>query len=244
MSNFLLNKNSFPGKSCGFGDLLAIFYILENLSNQIRKKIFINTIDIDTNFFYSLKFNNIYLNEKDIGDNYIDLIKAVIKNKKKCKNKKGHFNGCFFISALVYYLEKEYKFDNTISNPIDCSIIKNKKFNTYAQLDHRSAHPSRTLSSAKIKNIFFKNNCIILGGEDTKRYIDGDNVIYELGDIDFIIKKLLDCKLFIGVDSGISHLAGCLGINSKIYVRDFCGCLTKYYRSYKNCKVINLEKNL
>ena len=58
------------------------------------------------------------------------------------------------------------------------------------------------------------SNPIAIGGKDTRIYLGG--YMYHLGDLFGICKKLLGCRKFIGVDSGMSHLAGTLGVRSEI----------------------------
>ncbi|HRH97846.1 MAG TPA: hypothetical protein PLB55_18040, partial [Prosthecobacter sp.] len=55
----------------------------------------------------------------------------------------------------------------------------------------------------------------VLGGPDTSHYL-GDAFEYRLGDIEFLVDQLLSCKRFVGVDSGIAHLACILGLEIEV----------------------------
>jgi hypothetical protein len=50
-----------------------------------------------------------------------------------------------------------------------------------------------------------------IGGLDTKSYL-GPPYEYRRGDLSYIAEQLLACKKFVGIDSGIAHLACILGI--------------------------------
>ncbi len=85
-----------------------------------------------------------------------------------------------------------------------------------AQFDSRA---SGMLSIEQIKKIISKYTDYpveILGGPDTRKYL-GNRFKYRIGDIDFILRELSKCRMYIGADSGIAHLAGLLNVESHIY---------------------------
>lgn len=239
-----LSKKSFFEKY-GLGDLISIVYCLENLGKQ-KNILFIIKIDNNLKEFYKNLFN--YLNFKNIilenkNEEKDDLIKKIYNfsyNNKKCKCKLGLFNGCFFICCLSNFLIKEYEFNPLRSNPIfGLKKIENKKL-TLVQFDKRSKHLVKSkYSKIEIKSLLKKENSFYcIGGKETTNYIE--NAQYMLGDIDFLIKKMNNCKKFIGTDSGMSHLAGMMGINSIIYLKNDLGCIANYYiNCYRNSKILH-----
>jgi hypothetical protein len=91
--------------------------------------------------------------------------------------------------------------------------------NVYFQFDSRSPrnHGKKPLTPTECRMILSQRstrNPIAIGGKDTRIYLGG--YMYHLGDLFGISKKLLGCRKFIGVDSGMSHLAGTLGVKSEI----------------------------
>ena len=65
-----------------------------------------------------------------------------------------------------------------------------------------------------------------IGGPDSKRYF-GDKHEYLFGDLEFIVRALLGCKLCMVVDSGIMNVAGYLNVPTVIVGR-LCAKHDKY----------------
>lgn len=239
---FSLSKKSFFNKY-GLGDLISIAYCLENLGNQ-KNILFKIKTDADfekiyTTIFSYFNFKNIKFSTETNRD--IDIIEKIrnFSKNKKCKCKNGLFNGCFFICCLSKFLIEKYKFDPNKSNPIETPNKFDKKL-ILIQFDKKSNHLKNTkYSEAEIKSLLKnKSDYYCIGGKDTTNYLKNAN--YMLGDLSFIIDKMTKCKEFIGIDSGMSHLAGMLGIDSTIYLKNDLGCIYEYYsNSYKNCKILN-----
>ena len=94
-----------------------------------------------------------------------------------------------------------------------------RNHNVYFQFDSRSPrnHGKKPLTPTECRMILSqrsRSNPIAIGGKDTRIYLGG--YMYHLGDLFGISKNLLGCRKFIGVDSGMSHLAGTLGVKSEI----------------------------
>jgi len=92
---------------------------------------------------------------------------------------------------------------------------------TFFQFDSRSLHdienktPLLKAQQNRVIQKFKKkeSNVLGIGGLETSKYLDFE---FELGNIIQISQNLFNCSKFIGVDSGISHLAGTLKIPSEI----------------------------
>lgn len=101
------------------------------------------------------------------------------------------------------------------------SKIERKKNNKgFFQFDSRSLQDFKNKSQipedqcVKFINYFKKDNEIFgIGGKETHKYL---NYEFLLGDLKQITTYLMGSNLFLGVDSGISHLAGTLKIPSEI----------------------------
>jgi len=239
---FDINRYSFPGCSCGLGDLLSVFYSLENLGIQ-KSIIFIlnfNKINIANEIFNSFKFKNIVLDQYKKKEDIIEKV-YTLSFKKDCSCDYGLFNGCFFICCFLDYLIKKYEYNPFLSQPIESIFNNEKKFNklTYIQFDKKSNHlkKMKEYTDIEIKSFLKNKDYHCLGGYDTKKYLKNAN--YCLGNFEFIIKKLISSNDFIGIDSGISHLAGAMGINSTIYLKNYSPCIFDFYtKSYRNSKIL------
>jgi hypothetical protein len=227
--------NQFLIHGAGLGDRIASLYMLENTGIQKNIKFEVN-IDVDVS---SIHFKNITLNNNAKND-FWKIVRTHQYNqisKEKCH---GIINGHFLIVATLNYLQYTYGYDPNLSIPL-CTNIKNKSKKTYVQFDCRTSRlQNRDMSIKKKINIASKLSCAsVIGGFDTCNYL-GNNFSYELGDLKFIIEKISNSTLFVGCDSGISHIAGALGIESKVYIKKPYECLVRYYKSYNNCKLIRL----
>ena len=109
----------------------------------------------------------------------------------------------------------------------------------YAQLDTRSGKPlTRTEMKRMVAIAAFGQRVAVLGGPDTSHYL-GDCHEYVLGNVGVLATALLDCHHFIGVDSGVGHLAGHLKVPS--YVVNTCGfeAVYAFFGAYKECHFID-----
>lgn len=91
----------------------------------------------------------------------------------------------------------------------------------YFQFDSRSIHPSqkRLFTQNEMKYIietFSKNQIPVgIGGPNTKIYLQ--EYPFEIcSSIKEIAHKMINCYSFTGIDSGLSHLAGALKVNTNI----------------------------
>ncbi|CAM5729637.1 hypothetical protein SANTM175S_01846 [Streptomyces antimycoticus] len=56
-----------------------------------------------------------------------------------------------------------------------------------------------------------------------------------------MVARLLSCRLFVGCDSGLGHLAGCLGVPGLIVSTDDFETTWSFFRGYASLNVIPLE---
>lgn len=90
---------------------------------------------------------------------------------------------------------------------------------TLFQFDSRSTNENKKRLSRKESMMFLKSKskfrAIGVGGVETKRELPYE---YFLGNLRQIIDEMKSASQFVGVDSGMSHMAGALGLPSEIYL--------------------------
>lgn len=106
------------------------------------------------------------------------------------------------------------------------------------QFDTRSAAPLAPREiGAVIQGVSGGRPFALIGGPDTRPYFPG--VEYRLGDLEFIVRQLLACRCFVGVDSGIAHLAGTLGVPAYVVNAIDLDVVQKMFGDYPNMTILN-----
>lgn len=106
------------------------------------------------------------------------------------------------------------------------------------QFDTRSAAPLATREiRAVLGHVAGSRPFAFIGGLDTTPYCDGHE--YRLGTLEFIVRQLLACHSFVGVDSGIAHVAGTLGIPSFVVNAIELDVVQKMFGAYPNMTFLN-----
>jgi FkbM family methyltransferase len=86
------------------------------------------------------------------------------------------------------------------------------------QLDSRAVGFLGETAATRVVDFFARQRGftpVVIGGPDTPRYL-GDTIEYRIGAMPSLVDQLRACRFFVGVDSGIAHLAGILGIRSYV----------------------------
>ncbi|UYB40936.1 hypothetical protein SLV14_003614 [Streptomyces sp. Je 1-4] len=110
----------------------------------------------------------------------------------------------------------------------------------YCQLDARSSTPLPRQSARRLLNqVAAHGEVQILGGPDTQDYL-GDDLTYVRADLPEMVTRLLSCRLFVGCDSGLGHLAGYLGVPGLIVSTDDFETTWAFFRGYASLSVIPL----
>ncbi|MFJ2195346.1 hypothetical protein [Streptomyces violaceusniger] len=110
----------------------------------------------------------------------------------------------------------------------------------YCQLDARSSTaPSRQSARRLLNQVSAHGEVRILGGPDTQTYL-GEDLTYVRADFPEMVGRLLSCRLFVGCDSGLGHLAGCLGVPGLIVSTDDFETTWSFFRGYASLNVIPL----
>jgi hypothetical protein len=223
--NVLINKNRH------IGDAIAIINTIYNISLE-----------------KNIKFN-IY------GAYYIKELTDVFNycNLKYCGTPDDVFENNSSISEFLhinktnvpFLSNKHFFIDNKIQHKIKkIEMPKNKiklckkNENILFQFDSRTIHENKIkINDEKINQMLLlkHENCnkFGIGGKDTKPYT---NKQFILGNIKEISESLNCCKYFIGIDSGISHIAGTLGVNGLVLINHLleqhCQELKMFYQLY------------
>lgn len=111
----------------------------------------------------------------------------------------------------------------------------------YCQFDARSSTPVPRDSARRLLNRVAAHGEIrVLGGPDTQNYL-GEDLTYVRAELPEMVARLLSCSLFIGCDSGLGHLAGCLGVPGLIVSTEDFETTWSFFRGYASLNVIPLE---
>jgi len=181
-------------------------------------------------------------NNCSICDLYPSLTTVPFLNGKHFKiNRKISFFGTVKLPKL-----KSYRRD------IGCTpTIGNVE---YFQFDNRTKGNKIIINVAIMEFLLDKFSsrntpgCIVfgLGGKDTISYLDYD---FKLRSIAEIAELLSECRKFIGIDSGLSHLAGTTKVEGCVFINNLNDCFAKdlktFYQSmYPTLTVYNLKSLL
>ena len=78
------------------------------------------------------------------------------------------------------------------------------------------------------QQLFEKTKSICIGGYETKKYITDRDIF--TGNLTELAEKLLECSGFFGIDRGMSHLSGTLGLVGDVIIQ------AKYEDFFDNVK--------
>lgn len=110
----------------------------------------------------------------------------------------------------------------------------------YCQLDARSGTPPpRHVARRLLSQVSAYGEVRVLGGPDTQAYL-GHDLTYIRADLPEMVARLLSCRVFVGCDSGLGHLAGCLGVPGLIVSTDDFETTWSFFRGYSSLSVIPL----
>ncbi|WP_183091280.1 glycosyltransferase family 9 protein [Streptomyces radicis] len=110
----------------------------------------------------------------------------------------------------------------------------------YCQFDARSSTPPPPHSVRRIMSQFAAHGDVrVLGGPDTQDYL-GHDLTYIRAELPEMVDRLLSCRLFVGCDSGLGHLAGCLGVPGLILSTDDFETTWSFFRGYAALSVVPL----
>lgn len=208
----------FIDKNAHLGDIITILILAQNRAIKNNWIIKIYGPHYIKNLFEIYHFTHLnYIDMRETRSNCSIIELMPYKEFRPVKNNKAHVP--FLKINQFEFIAKEGA--EPILKIILPKIKLKKTFqeNTCLfQFDSRSIHyGKRQLTeqelNSTIKNFKNKDIPIGIGGKDTKIY---SSYNYKLGNLNEIAQNLLNCNQFIGIDSGISHLAGSLNVKSNI----------------------------
>ncbi len=191
----------------GLGDMCATVYTLENWGRLEN---------IDHEVCGSEIFKELLSLIKPKHVKWTDDRRNSIKIADHMKSFSDHW------IAVYDKILSAHNFDPSVCQPLKCDLEPYPvEEYTMIQLDGRSSKArGHSISSYNMKKLaakYCKGHIAILGGVETEDYWP-EPVRYFRGNLEYIIRCLLGCKAFFGCDSGLSHLAGMLGVPCKIFI--------------------------
>lgn len=208
--------------NCALGDAVSSVYMLENIGRQSKCEFYLEQGEMANNILKSFDFNNIKITDK-IG---IKLKNLQIKHSQ------------YFLLNFKKWLRKEFtfNFDDFISiKPKSNVCCKNGKI--AIQFDSKS-HQRRKVKMYDPEPIIklFTKQVEIVGGPGTTAYLPYPVRSSPLPEL---VSTLLEYDLFLGVDSGISHLAGVMGMPSMVVIAENYKTVSSIYKTYYNCVTLS-----
>jgi hypothetical protein len=239
---------SFTTNHTPLGDCLCVLLGLENYCTVNGIKANINGYSIYKELTDIFHFEHITL-KKDIGINldpwfHSMMMNSYVKNKNKCLP-------WGWLMSEVIAKQLGGKWGEIYNIPVYKGIKNPKEDITLVQFDSQSAKYWSTLPHLNFKKPFTKKeiNLIIkkhaktpvaaIGGNDTVPYL---NIEHRRGNLHYICKQLSGCKTFLGCDSGVSHLASIMNVDTKVVAIARSACVRKYYSLYGNVEVLEREQ--
>jgi hypothetical protein len=85
----------------------------------------------------------------------------------------------------------------------------------FFQFDSRTIHPNKLPVTEEVMNKMVLDQGVGLGGKETVPYLKDRR--FETGNLEFIVNRLAGGR-FVGIDSGLSHLAGTAKVPGDVYI--------------------------
>jgi hypothetical protein len=232
----IINTNHSP-----LGDCVCILLNLENycINNGIKAKI--RGPKVYEELLQLFHFNHVSLTKENgfnIDHLYCNTMRESYLTDGEC-----------FPWPWIISMKLAQKFGGTwgetYNHPVYLGKVNPPENITLVQFDSRSARHWRSEPELYFKKPFTKPeiNLIIkkhaktpvaaIGGNDTVPYLD---IEHRRGNLHYICKQLSGCKTFLGCDSGISHLASIMNVDTKLIPISRHGCTKIFYSIYDNVK--------
>lgn len=112
------------------------------------------------------------------------------------------------------------------------------------QFDSRSAAQMPSVTVRRLlSSVFHGRRIAAVGGLDTSPYL-GTDFEYRRGTLAFVVDQLQRCQHFIGVDSGMAHLAGVLGTPSTVINLIDFRIVHSFFSGYPGTAVLDKDRLL
>ena len=148
-----------------------------------------------------------------------DSIHSVLIRRQKSVSEYTSRGYVHYIYRLMNYLEETYYYDPTKAT----SLIPNHLIQPSETFVNFDSFFLRTTdrSFTKEKNVYWERKWKV---PEDSAVISGSHPFFdlglrvEIGDFNFLVSKMCCCTAFFGIDSGMAHLAGVLGVPSNVVV--------------------------
>jgi len=221
---------SFGGTNTFLGDVLATIYCLENLGRQTgwRSEVYGGRYRQPVLDLFDLRYIDFKPREAGMS-RIVNYLHPFPKSPDNCHH---------WIVMLQKHLEENYcGYDPSFAEPLGFYFTCEREGTdrVLVQFDSKTAgRKGRSMQAGEMRAAIRlwaeSDNVVAIGGPETRPYL-GSNFTYRLGDVQFQIMQMMKCKHFLGTDSGMSHLAGLLGIRSKVIVLHGHDCISRFYET-------------
>jgi len=206
----------------GIGDKIATIFSMENCGRQTGEKFEIcgDLVSKEICDLFELGFVEF------TTDTSGSIVSVDVRGKKSTDEyvKNGYIH---YISRIKKYLEENHGYNSSLAVSLKpVNYIRTVGDYVVCQFDSRFAKcHTFGLSNQEINRIIknhiaHEEKIFAIGGEETELYLNDLNnydFCYKFGNFDYLLKIIMGCNRFVGVDSGMSHLAGVVGIPSEVY---------------------------
>lgn len=188
------------------GDGVGAIYWLENIGNQTNCSFGLSGPDWLSEFANSIELSSVYIHSGEGGS----LVKMQRHSGK----------GQHFLPRLLLALQRKYHFNISQFQPLTVRGRYDVKPNTVAvQFDGRTAKRRALLfyDPHNVVRTFAPGySVVVVGGPGTKHYLDWEPLDYRISPLPSLVYNLLSCEFFLGCDSGMSILAGAVGMKTVV----------------------------
>ncbi len=199
-------------KDAHLGDSLGMMIACENFASANGISIKLDTTPLFEDIFRLFCFQHVQLVPRAGGATHIHPFGYEFE-------KRGWINGI----ALAIQLALGGRLPAGLHLPrLRQSPANRRESIILIQFDSRSQGTWDSSTLRAVLSLYHGKRFACIGGPDTPPYM-GESFEYRLGPLDFIIEQLLACERFVGVDSGIAHLACILGVDTEIFLSPTSG---------------------
>ncbi len=240
-----------------FGDTIAAAVALENYGFLHGDICYVNPMGVLPKLVDLFNFKYLRIKNTSLTSINVDLAyEQLIKHHRANKDCLPHLiSMCYYLCGKIPDVPLVPKYKNQIPEEKDDIVLV--QFDNGAARNHDTYRqeelgpppgtfrtPMTVDEMKKVISVFSEsNNIAVIGGPATERYL-GCDFEYRIGEVDYISEQLAKCRHFLGCDSGISHLAGLMGIYSKVVVLGHFECVSEFYKSYPNTQIMDINTDI
>lgn len=197
-------------KSHSLGDKLATVYSMENCGRQTGRQFEITGHELGQQICAIFDLQHVRYTEDESN--------SIVTTDMKTPAVSG-IPYAPYIYRIMKHLEMLHDYQPDLATPLNTKVCHMRGNYTVCQFDSRfAAREGFLLKHTEIKRIIRnkigRERMFLIGGKETQKYIP--QCEYKLGDLDYLLELVVNAKRFVGVDSGIAHLAGMVGTPTEV----------------------------